>query len=48
MTLLIFGFDGDQKAKGLNEIQGKLSAEGIKYYSKGNISTLEITSLWNA
>ncbi|NOZ45162.1 MAG: hypothetical protein GXO79_00095 [Chlorobi bacterium] len=44
VTLLIFGFDDDQKKRGLKKIESSLNK--TKYYSKGDIKSIKIDSLW--
>lgn len=47
VTLLIFGFDDDQKKGKLQTIIKQLHTENIKYYAVGNIESVKIESLWN-
>ena len=48
VTLLIFGFDENQKSGRLKElfIEDK-TLSGLQYYVKGKIQTLKMLSLWN-
>jgi len=49
VTLLIFGFDNDQKKGRLNELVIKNPEyKGIKLYAIGNIKKIETENLWNA
>jgi len=47
VTLLIFGFDNDQKNGNLKKIiNPKLQADNIRFYEKGDIKTINIEPLW--
>ena len=49
VTLLIFGFDNDQKNGRLKKlITGKTEYSGVKNYSIGNIKQVVIENLWKA
>jgi hypothetical protein len=50
VTLFVFGFDDDQKKRGLKTITNKLKSQNfkIKFYSVGETKGIKITSLWNA
>lgn len=49
VTLLIFGFDNDQKNGRLNKLIIKNPKyKGLKIYSKGNIKDVDPENIWNA
>ena len=48
-TLLIFGFDNDQKKGRLKDrVTGNPAYNGIKLYCKGEIKTVDMKNFWNA
>lgn len=46
VSLLIFGFDNDQKNVGLKNIEKHLKTAKIKNYAKGDVKSIEIEPLW--
>lgn len=46
VSLLIFGFDNDQKNGGLKTIEGNLKKYNVKFYSKGDMKNVNIEPLW--
>jgi len=46
VSLLIFGFDNDQKNGGLKKIETNLKNHKVKFYAKGNMKSVNIEPLW--
>lgn len=46
VSLLIFGFDTDQKNGGLKKIETNLKKYKVKFYAKGNMKSVKIEPLW--
>lgn len=46
VSLLIFGFDNDQKNGGLKKIEANLKKHKVKFYAKGDMKSVKIEQLW--